>query len=244
MHRGLLAHGIDAKISYSYLEVKSRYVACWGWRQGALLRQRGHEVLVMERAYLGDRFKWTSLAWNGLNGHGRFPDIDAPSRFKENFQMQPWKKGGDYALILGQVVGDASLKGQDMKPWYERKAAEVKAVHGIPVHFRIHPEMTKRGKTQFIEGTVKSSGSLDEALSGAAFTIAYNSNSGVDSVLAGIPSQSFDTGSMAWPVTGHEVSEVLRPDREEWAEKLAWKQWKPEEIASGEAVKYLLDIAA
>jgi len=73
----------------------------------------GRDVLVMERGYIGDRTHWTSLGWNGLNGRARVPlaPADGGARFERNYSrlMHPYNPAGHYALIIGQVPGDASL---------------------------------------------------------------------------------------------------------------------------------------
>src|ERR1043165_6830238 len=81
--------------------VRTEAVACWSWHIGKGLRESGKDVLVMERGYLGDRFVWTSLGWNGLNNRAQWPVIDDVSRFKTHFGhlMKPWKTGGDYVLL-------------------------------------------------------------------------------------------------------------------------------------------------
>lgn len=233
---GMRANGIEP-VAITAGEPDTKHVACWGWRLGRALRERGHEVLVMERGYLGDRFAWSSLAWNGLNGRGLFPRVDAtPDRFHKHFSMKPWKKQGDYALILGQVPGDASLQGIDLAPWYQIAAAAARDAYGLPVHFRPHPNVQARGWSQSVRGCVTSAGDLNDALSGADVAITWNSNAAVDAVLAGVPTVTADAGSMAWSVTSHQIGARIMPCRDAWAHELAWKQWSVDEIASGEAV--------
>lgn len=237
---GLRELGIVCGSGLNTDKPKTKFVACWGWRIGKSLRAKGHEVLVMERGYLGDRFKYTSLGWNGLNGHAEFPEYlpDYGERFNRlGIEIKPWKYEGEYALILGQVPGDQSLQGQDMRGWYEKKAKEIRDYYNIPVHFRPHPEAVKRGIAQKIPYTIESTGSLEEALSGAIFTVCFNSNSSVDSVLNGIPCIVGDKGAMAYDLCGKSIDEIIRPEREEWAYELAQKQWTIEEISSGEALE-------
>ena len=242
LEQGLRRFGIDV-INGNARGCHTHYVACWGWRNGKELRDRGHDVLVMERGYLGDRFSWTSLAWNGLNGKGDFgtqPD-DNSARFNTHFTMTPWRETpGEYVLVMGQVPGDASLQGKNLMPWYESVAFLAASAYGLPVHFRRHPKAAQRGITQKPRHTIPSTGTLDEALAKAHVVITYNSNSGVDAVLAGVPTITMDYGSMAWDMSGHQVGDYLKPDRTEWAAKLAWKQWSIDEIRTGVALEALL----
>lgn len=240
---GFAKYNVQSKFMQLGTPTKYKYVACWGWRPGSRLRLLGKEVLIMERGYIGDRFKYTSLSWNGLNGYGDFPEYldETGERFyKHGGSIKPWREGGDYALIMGQVPNDASLRGKNLIPWYERQAAEITRIYNIPVYFRPHPDCAKRGIHQVVKGTIRSSGTLQEAFAGAAFTVCYNSNSSVDSVLAGVPCVVGDRGSMAYNMCSKQIGELIRPERERWAYSLAWKQWEESEIYSGEAVKGLL----
>lgn len=235
---GIRHHGGVAHIQES-LECSTRVVACWGWRKGKALRDAGHEVLVMERAYLGDRYAWYSLAFNGLNGRGEFrwTREDDGARFREHFGhlMRPWRTTpGKYVLLIGQVPGDASLQGKDLSSWYAVTAVTAQATYRMPVLFREHPEALKRGVNRSPGYTEPSkAASLAEALADAHVVITYNSNTGVDAVLAGIPTVAIDDGSMACAVAGRRVSDRVTPDRHAWASRLAWTQWSLLEIARG-----------
>jgi hypothetical protein len=228
---GLKAQGIDFIVGSR--RPTTRVVICWGWRKGEEYRAKGHDVLVFERGYLGDRFKWTSIGWNGLNGRADFclPENLDESRFDDNFTLKPWKKDGDYIVIMGQVMGDMSLMGQNLTSFYEESAKKLREIHQKDVFFRPHPH-TKRAN--FSPNIPVLNGSLEESLDGAMLTVAYNSNTGVDSVVNGVPNLSFDCGSMAYEVTGHEYSDIITPNRRKWALKLAHCQYTPDEIASGQ----------
>ena len=63
--------------------------------------------------------------------------------------------------------------------------------------------------------------------------VTFNSNTGVEGVLAGVPTVTMDEGAMAYPVTGHKLVDIVTPDRMAWAYALAWKQWRMEEMFSG-----------
>lgn len=238
MQAGLARHGLKVDIMPVVSIPTADVVICWGWRNAQRFRERGIDVLVMERGYIGDRHKWTSLAWNGLNGYGEFclPDTTDDERFDRNFGglMRPWKTGGDYVLLLGQVPGDASLQGRDMGPWYRAAAERAQRAYNLPVRFRPHPEAQRRG-LHVESGLRPLRGDLQAALSRASVAVTWNSNSAVDAVLAGVPVVVCDRGAMAWEVAGHEIGDDYRPERGAWAKRLAHCQWSEDEIASGEA---------
>jgi hypothetical protein len=241
---GLRRHGWD--VTHAGTPARCELLVMWGVRRRdwiAAQARAGGEVCVLERGYVGDRFAWASVSFGGdLNGRAEFcgPFHDG-SRWERHFAhlMQPWRTAaeleGGYALVLGQVPGDASLGGRDLAPWY---LAAARALHaqGWPVRFRPHPIAVQRRIWRSVPGARTLDGSLTEALAGAARAATYNSNAAVDAVLAGVPTIAMDKGSMAWPVTAHEIgpSEIATPDRTAWAHRLAWCQWTMEEMRSGD----------
>lgn len=223
-------------------DLGSDVAVSWGWRNGALYREQGWRVLVFERGYIGDRLgRYTSIGWNGLNGRATWPEYpdDGGERFRAcGFELQPWRDGGDYTLLCGQVRTDAAVNGVDMQKWYERSAEEARAAYGLPVRFRPHPGEVKRGIAQPVRGCEFDTGSLSESLAGASHVITYNSNTATESLLAGCDTVAVDAGSMSYGVAGTRIGEPCKRDkREAWAHALAWKQWTLEEIASGKALE-------
>lgn len=197
------------------------------------------EVCVLERGYVGDRFAWTSVSFGGgLNGRARFrgPFHD-PSRWQRHFAglMQPWRPAHDgYALIMEQVPGDKAIAGVDMQAFYANARTAFAPL--MPVKIRQHPNANPRKGAEYIAAA---QASLAADLSGAALVVTWNSNSAVDAVLAGVPAIAMDQGSMAWDVTGHELTMPPRPDRSAWAHAIAWKQWTMQEMISGECWEHV-----
>jgi hypothetical protein len=193
-------------------------------------------ILVMERGYFGDRFEWTSLGWDGLNGRARFTVVDDQSRFEKNFEqlLKPWRQTSGYALIIGQVVGDAALLGVDIHAWY-RKIGVSLWKQGWDVKFRQHPVEVDRGVAMpHVSFAQTLSGSLTEALAGAGLVVTYNSNTGVDAILAGVPVHAEDAGSMVFELASHDL-QVVKPGRETRLHEIAWMQHSMQEIQSGAA---------
>ncbi len=237
---GLRRHRIEVELTLRDHGDRADFYVCWGWKKAVPLRARGQQVLVVERGYIGDRFAWTSLAWNGLNGRGDFclgDDDDAhiaPGRFEKlhGSLLRPWRRDGHYTLILGQVPGDQSLEGRNLLPWYRDTATIAARRFGQPILFRPHPVAVQRGLYR-TTGLDEIDGTLEAALSRAAVAITWNSNAAVDAVLAGCPAIAMDPGSMAWAVTAHKIDARLYPDRAAWANRLAWCQWSLEELKAG-----------
>ena len=236
---GVAVHGDESHISQK--PDGSDVHAFWGMhrRWGKTALAKGGPCLIVERAYLGDRFHWRAMGWNGLNGRADFLNADVPDdRWRKYWadSVKPWRDGGDYALVIGQVQGDASLEGANAYQWAVDACAKAKRKYGRVV-YRPHP--LARHKRP-IRGAEYQDGDIAEAFAGASVVITYCSNTAVEAVMAGIPAVAITPMSMAWDVTSHDIgAPLVRPDRGEWGRRLAYCQWLPEEIESGEAWAHL-----
>ncbi|WP_374374495.1 hypothetical protein [Dongia sp.] len=247
---GLLRHGVQVfpvqhlhQVPPRVVNPEFRIAICWGWRRGKELQSRGYDVLLVERGYIGDRRDWTSLAWNGLNGRGDFclaagiPALDVSRSALLGSQMQDWRSATrrrtDTIFVMGQVMGDQSLQGRDLTPWYRDVFHQARQRFGMPVLLRPHPVAIAKGR-HASTGLPESRSTLADDLARAWAVITWNSNSAVDAVLAGVPALAVDQGSMAWDVTAHDLCGLgARPEREEWAARVAWCQWRIEELRAG-----------
>jgi hypothetical protein len=212
----------------------------WGVRRQDYIRRaksHGSDVCVLERSYLADRFTWTSVSFGGeLNGRAEFrtPQGVGLERFESfGLKLTPWCIRPDgYALIIGQVPGDQSIKDVDINSFYRQTAEALRRAGHQEVYFRAHPQATGR-RTGTFQGVPTLGGDLAHALAGAKLVLTWNSNTGVDAALAGRPVVAMDPGSMVWDIAGHQVDEVRTPDRTAWASRLAWCQFTKAEMESG-----------
>lgn len=244
--KGLARHGLKSEWLYDKSYKPSDLAIIWGMRFPNVIegqKQNSSDFLVMERGYIGDRTKFTSIGFNGLNGRAEFHAVNMPSdRWgKHGFQalMKPWDDAGLYILLIGQVDGDNSVKGRiNMKQWLSETACQLNDnFPAINIVFRPHP-LSRQG--YLVKGTSKSHGSLADDLYRARMCVTFNSNTGVDAVLAGTPTVTLDRGAMAYDVTSHDLTDwPTKPDRTQWAYDMAYKQWTEEEIANGDAWDHL-----
>jgi hypothetical protein len=233
---GLKRRGWEARISTGYEPCD--LLVLWGTRrQDLVARQKaaGGEVCILERGYMGDRFHWTSVSFGGkLNNRAEFrgPHGDS-SRFDRLFSQHllPWSERPDgYALLIGQVPGDMSIRDVNIDSWYAKTHDALVAAHW-DVRFRPHP-LAGRYRNSYL-GLKQIGGELSDAMRGAGVIVTYNSNTGVEAALAGRPVIAADQGSMAWDVAGHTVDEIVTPDRTAWAHRLSWCQFEKAEMESG-----------
>lgn len=237
---GLRRHGWDAQLATKYSPCDM--MVMWGVRRKEFITQAkksGADVCILECGYMGDRLKWSSVSFGGaLNGRAAWRGVrDDPSRFKEHFSelLKPWRSPRRYrALLIGQLSNDMSVAHADLNAWYTAAVNDLTA-RGWDVLFRPHPIAlaAKRHGVTSLPGTTRCTGPLNNALAIASIAVTFNSNTGVEAVLAGVPTIACDAGSMAHPVAGHRIGEIITPDREKWASRLAWCQWTMDEFASG-----------
>lgn len=238
---GLRRRGWDAQMSTDAKPCD--LLVMWGTRrQDVIARQKAvhGQVCILERGYLGDRRLWTSVSFGGgLNGRGEFrgPHQDG-SRFQKHFShlLKDWyQPARGYALLVGQVPGDMSIRGVNIDAFYTQSAAALRKYGWDDVRFRPHP-LAGRHRNGHVRGavTADTEQSLQAAMDQAGVVVTFNSNTGVEAAMFGRPVIAMDEGSMAWDVAGHQVTEIVTPDRTPWANRLAWCQWTKDEFLSGE----------
>lgn len=244
--RGFERHGLTVIKSTPDNPIECDLAVIWSCHQKKIIEAQersGRDYLVMERGYMGDRFEWTSMGINGLNGRAQFYANGMPGdRWEKYFSglMGTWRRGGKYVLLVGQVLGDASIKDVDFKAWAVKSRDQIAATFpGVPIRWRPHPVSVERGRCFVLANTEFSTRPLSEDLHDALCTVTFNSNTGVDAVLAGVPTVTMDIGAMAWDVSGHQIGNIETPDRTQWAHDLAYKQWSLAEIEKGIAWEHL-----
>jgi|WetSurMetagenome_2_1015567.scaffolds.fasta_scaffold00567_29 hypothetical protein len=242
---GLCRHGINADI-LSTMNIKSCDLAVfWSHRHTKIInyqKAHGNDYLTLERGYIGDRTKYTAMCFNGLNGKADWSHCEKSlsDRFNKNHAgaMRDYSINASGSwLLIGQVQGDASLDGININKWYHKTIEKIKAISDARIVFRQHPvELERKKARKKFEGVESSNRSLAEDLAGAMCVVTMNSNSGVESTFAGIPTITSDKMAMAYPVTSHEIENGFKVFyRDQWAYDLAYKQWMLDEMRSGEA---------
>lgn len=242
LESGLRKHGVEIECGPEIEPTDADFVACWGWRRAAMWNGLIDNVLVVERAYLGERMtKWISLGWNGLNGRADFCNEGVPADRAMQWlsYLKPCRKmSGAPVIIMGQVGGDRSWGNTAPATWYSQTVEALKKA-GVPYRFRPHPISLDYGEQRpraFTEADVIN-GPLESALADCGGVVTHSSNSGVDAVLAGVPTIATDEGSMVFDLVPHELPLRKIDDvaRLRWLAKTAYCQWTTEEVENGTA---------
>jgi hypothetical protein len=247
LRAGMKRHGVDTFRAPRNRPVDSDVAVVWSWKQARLIEDMmstGRHVLVMERGFLPDRRKWCSLALDGYNGRGKFsPPGDSGERWNTHFShlLKPWKQvSGKNALMIGKGANDVSLHGADFAAWAAEQANKLRAA-GYVVRYRGHPDRPTPCPPQAQQSTA----SLAEDLSWASVAVSFNSSTDVETILAGIPAVITDVGSLSYSMASHSIDDpIVTPDRTEWCNQMAWRQWTLDELRNGDAwdhMRQLLD---
>ena len=233
---------------------KYDFAICWGVRAMERLKAytKTKNCLVLENAYLNNiqspEKEWVSLGWNGLNGRADFCNTNSPSdRWKKHFNDGRLLEysDGEYILVPLQINGDQSLKYIGWGVNYQWIVETIRKHTDLPIMIKDHP--TLPGSQPEVKG-VKNVKYLDinmpieKAISKAKVVVTINSNAGVDAALAGKPVISLDRGSMVWDISEHDFENINKPkfnDRTQWCNDIAYAQWHPSELESGEAWNHL-----
>lgn len=217
-------------------------------------RYLGKRTLVLEKGYV-KRDEYYAAGWEGLNGRANFMNCAMPGdRAAElGVELQPWNLDGNYALIMGQVPWDASVEHTNFFVWVADSILRIKRISDAPILFRPHPkaegdfsemyEMMAQHGVKVMDATTP----LSVAIEGAQAIVTFNSNTGVDALLAGKATLSFDRGSMIWRASRHHYEYLLDPglmiaqvDRQQWLNDIAYAQWTHEEMRDGMAWQHLM----
>lgn len=215
------------------------------WPRGEIFqRQRAKnlDVVVLETGYInrgdGENHHYAA-GFNGLNGRADFRNRNMPDdrlmllRKSSLLRVLRWREKGDKVVLCGQVPWDASVEGSDHQAWLQATLERLRAYTDREVVFRPHPKAL--GAYKPLDCPV-STRPLLEDLQTAHAVVTYNSNSGVEAVIEGVPVFAADQGSMCWELANRSLISIdapNMPDRTQWLNDLAYAQWTLSEMRSG-----------
>lgn len=203
----------------------------------------GKRALVLEKGYIA-RDKYYAAGWDHINGRATFLNVNKPAdRWLElNTPLSdPCPNPEGHILLVGQVPWDASVEKLDHAGWLFNAAQVLRAHSRRRILFRPHPLSANAIASVPYAQTVQ--GELSDALSGAWAVVTHSSNTGVEALIAGKHVWAGDKGSMVWSIANRELARIESPlpfpERQQWANDLAYAQWTWTEMASGEAWRHL-----
>jgi len=190
----------------------------------------------------------------------------ADDRLKKlGYEYKGWKKPnelGDTIVVALQLAGDASLRGNDINEWCLDTITELRKHTDRPIEIRTHPGVSEKGMSNHDDlmkhFIFKYSTSIKDVtfvngkdiawenqLKDAFAVIAYSSGLSIDAVANGVPVIACDEGNFAWQVAEKRIENIndmkLASEQQvyQWLANLAYMQWSPEEMLSGECWQHL-----
>jgi hypothetical protein len=203
-------------------------------RVARLFEAKGLPVLVAENGYLGNDFagaKWYAISRNQHNGCGSWPEGGADRWDSLGVKLEPWRSVGEVVILAQRGIGP---EGVAMPPrWCHWMQGEL-AKKGVSARLRPHPGRHPAP-------------SLEQDLAKAGCVVTWSSGAALKALMMGVPVYH---GLIRWigkscAKPAHHLLREYAPFRDDAARldmfrRLAWAQWRLEEIESGEAFRRLL----
>ncbi|WP_067582181.1 hypothetical protein [Endozoicomonas ascidiicola] len=216
----------------------------------------GKPLIVMEVGFI-KRGDYYSVGFNKHIGWGDYQNRNMPSDRWSQLQekgvrMKPWRKRGDHILLCAQIPNDTSVQHSPVKDharWCHETVAKIREHSDRPIVFRYHPYSIPGmadGQLPFpLPAGCKLSANKDilDDFKDCWAAVTFNSTSGVDALLAGIPVFAADSGSMVYPIADQDISRIETPEmpsRKQWVHDIAYAQWTLEEIKDGRPLSHLM----
>jgi hypothetical protein len=228
-------------LTHSTIPDEADVIAVWGVANAKRWQEKGYKnVLILERGYLGDRIEWLSLGWDNLNGKANFYNTYVPEdRWDKHWKssIRDWRDSGDVVLIAGQVLRDQSLSDcVNYNEWLSNTIQTLKS-KGHRVIFRPHPLETGYSVNDVAISKYKD---FVEDILRAKCLVTWSSTSSVSAAYYGVPSVVFSDFSMTKEISSNSLDTLdFKPDRNNWGRKIAYCQWNPVELTTGEAWYHL-----
>jgi hypothetical protein len=281
-------HGIDLRLSYDpeiekcdvavqFGTVKDRSAEHHVTRQS--IRKNAKHIVFVETPLLGRKIVKNSshdyyrVGVDGfLNNDGIFYQEDTvdPSRINllrsnglEIKNFTNWKNHQlGNILVLLQLPGDASLRGQRHSEWFMETIEKIRKKTNRTITVRFHPAMSDKGRAEFFSeigdlifknyaNIVWSNGletSLEEEFNSTGICVSYTSGSCIDAVLSGVPVISMDEGNLAYPISSRRIDDIDSPrlatheEIKKWLDCLANSQWNEQEMITGKVWNHIWPI--
>lgn len=161
-----------------------------------------------------------------------------------HIELKPWTLKGKHILLCLQRNGGWSMGDYNVMDWCHNTIEEIRKYSDRIIKVRPHPG-DKKAKEYLkldLPGVKISEGvSILEDFRKAWATVTYNSSPGVASAIEGIPVFVTDPDykkSQAADVCNISLSQLenpLRPDREEWIQKISMSHFNFEDLKTGKA---------
>jgi hypothetical protein len=208
----------------------------WGMRYTKIIDhcvETNTPFICLDHGYTHDRDKLVSINLNNLNGKSHLNvnifSNDNSRCLKHGWEIKPFRSSlGAYDIVIGQIHSDKSLEGNDVYSWADFKSNELRRNRRL-VQFKPHPKEKDGAKDWYTRVSAQPFfGDMDEVLNFANCIHTFSSNSAVHAWLEGVPATAHTPMSMIW-----EYQHQSPDTRQEWLNKISWRQFTMDELSSG-----------
>jgi hypothetical protein len=210
-------------------------------------RNQNKPVVVVEVGGIKRNETW-KIGINGINREADFANdvVDGERWKKFNVTIQPWRQTGEDIIICGQHTSSHQWRNNPpMSDWFHQQITEIRRFTDRPITIRPHPRnhvtipVSAYKDVKIVrplpDRSTYDDTDLSERLKSAWAVVSHSSNPAMTAVFSGIPvyvseaSLSYDVGNKNYA----NINNPDMPDRQQWANKLAYTEWWPEEIEQG-----------
>ena len=211
-------------------------------------RNKNKPVVVVEVGGIKRNETW-KIGINGINREADFAnDIVDGERWKKfNIDLKPWRQTGEDIIICGQHTSSHQWRNNPpMSEWFEKQIIGIRKYTDKPITIRPHPrnqvtmDVKKYKNVRIVrpqpDRSTYDDTDLAERLKTAWAVVSHSSNPAMTAVFSGVPvyvseaSLSHEVGNKSF----ENINDPHMPDRQQWANKLAYTEWWIEEIQQGQ----------
>jgi len=204
-------------------------------------------VIVVEVGGIKRNETW-KIGINGINREADFvnKDVDGERWKKFNIDLKPWTHAGEEIIICGQHHNSHQWRNNPpMQKWFEQQIIDIRKYTDKPIIIRPHPrnhvtlDVKKFNNVEIVsprrDNKTYDDTDLAERLKSAWALVSYSSNPAMTAAINGIPvyvseaSLSYEIGNTSF----ENINNPKMPDRQSWANKIAYTEWWPDEIEQG-----------
>lgn len=175
----------------------------------------GKPTIYIDRCLWGDDLEFVTIGWLDSDGGMIYPRSAPSDRPKP--ELKPWRNTQTQKAIFLFDYG----------PYPDKEYKAVSKHYSVTA--RVHP------------ATKKPQPPLMEHLEGHDVVFGFRTSGLATAVIEGFPVVSFDSRAPVYSVAGHDILDIVRPDREQWLNNMSYAQWSGAEIKTGAALEYVLD---
>jgi len=217
-------------------------------------RQQNKPVIVLEVGVLNRGTYW-KVGLNGINRDAYFAPtgFDGARKYILNLQTKPWRdnQDGDILLVTQHDKSQQWKNMPSMSTWVYETIEEIRGYTDRQITVRSHPRCRLSGlQFEFKNVRVQEPKKLDGTYDDFDFNcrkswavVNWSSNPAIEAAIQGIP-VFVGPSSLAYEVGNHSYSTIenpLTPDRTQWLNDYAHKEYSVPEIQAGIPIIYLTE---